>query len=54
MTANRRIFLNIVATYGRSRPLAISAALQSGYALVVVLWPMDVDWVGDFTVAEMV
>lgn len=37
MTANRRIFLNIIATYGRSCPSAISALLQSLYALVLGL-----------------
>ncbi len=61
MTPNRRIFLNIIATYmrrrsfasegrcrrhdevarkgpRRSRPSAISASLQSGYALVIGLF----------------
>ena len=37
MTANRRIFLTIIATYGRSRPSAISALLQSEYALMIGL-----------------
>lgn len=38
MTANKCMFLNVVATHGRSRPSAISAALQSGYALVIGLF----------------
>ena len=38
MTANRRIFLNVIATYGRSRPSAISVELQSLYALVFGLF----------------